>query len=459
MSTPQLTDLAVARDVNLMYNELAPISSLPPEILAQIFQVGSFMNSRPGLRFQVLVSHVSQSWRMVALETCILWTLVKWDGPGNLSSAAASLTRSKSMPIDIVIGDNGSPDPSFLSELLAFLQMVEANISRCRRLQINLPIEIEVAETKIMRILVSSSMPVMRSLFLTMVPKHERTRILLNGAPSLECLWLQNLTFADVIPPLANITTFRVEANAHSGDEIEALCSALSDMPCLTHWDLLLFGSHLDFPPRIPHLNALRTLYLTFPKWIDVFAFLRLIVSASLQEITIRTHDLGLHPHSGVTAELSAVFAGNPPIILSLRRLCVVAPLHDLHGLILNELARIFPKTILVVFRNITYRRPKPGRSWLVCLRQLSRMEFGFSIPWPHLEALGLQTLDPGYLETELREFLILRAALGCPIQSIMLSPEHMESGRRFTSNWPAELSVTVGEVELESPFPLPTLL
>ncbi len=62
--------------------------------------------------FPVLVSHVCQHWRRVALETPQLWTHIGVDETSNIEEVAEWISRSKACPldIDIDIDDGGSDD-------------------------------------------------------------------------------------------------------------------------------------------------------------------------------------------------------------------------------------------------------------------------------------------------------------------------------------------------------------
>ena len=92
------------RALRIHRNALAPISSLPPEVLAAIF---SLLCSSPGIPLdgkpdqnitQIYVSHVCHQWREIILNQPLLWSHVDFT---TLSSAGVSavLLRSKSLPL------------------------------------------------------------------------------------------------------------------------------------------------------------------------------------------------------------------------------------------------------------------------------------------------------------------------------------------------------------------------
>jgi len=82
-------------------NSLAPVSSLPPEVLAEIFIAGRHITS-PFLPFPLLVSHVHRHWREVALQSPGLWTNI-YIGDHSKSMALLDLylKRSRTQPLDV----------------------------------------------------------------------------------------------------------------------------------------------------------------------------------------------------------------------------------------------------------------------------------------------------------------------------------------------------------------------
>jgi hypothetical protein len=79
------------------------ISCLPPELLAQIFILAQAeSNQHPffdGIRFEVLLSHVSRHWRAVSLTTRSLWNHIDIYTPYSLHRASCYLQRSGSQSL------------------------------------------------------------------------------------------------------------------------------------------------------------------------------------------------------------------------------------------------------------------------------------------------------------------------------------------------------------------------
>ncbi|TFK59532.1 hypothetical protein BDN72DRAFT_865076 [Pluteus cervinus] len=89
------------------YNEHAPINRLPPELLTRIFFMlqSNFFSVTPNAYYEwTVVTHVSRSWRALALETKTLWTGITQDA--NIEQSpwiATSLERSRPCTLDVVM--------------------------------------------------------------------------------------------------------------------------------------------------------------------------------------------------------------------------------------------------------------------------------------------------------------------------------------------------------------------
>ena len=100
-------------------SSLAPISTLPPELLARIFR---FLNLEDQARFGVPVkfwfkaTHVCRHWRQVALDDSSLWARVTVTESSSSDWVSEMLVRSRNAPLDINL--NGELSPRVLSKLL-----------------------------------------------------------------------------------------------------------------------------------------------------------------------------------------------------------------------------------------------------------------------------------------------------------------------------------------------------
>ncbi|KAL4264321.1 F-box domain-containing protein [Pleurotus pulmonarius] len=115
-----------ARTLRSRRNALAPISTLPPEILSMVFM---YMEAASNHSLAwIKVSHVCQHWRAVALDSPRLWTNIVLSRP---KWTREMLKRSKMAPLDI------KADLSFLTpRLLEVVRLIMEQIHRTRSLNI-----------------------------------------------------------------------------------------------------------------------------------------------------------------------------------------------------------------------------------------------------------------------------------------------------------------------------------
>ncbi|KAG0694800.1 hypothetical protein DFH29DRAFT_759384, partial [Suillus ampliporus] len=90
-------------------NKTAPVSRLPPDVLAIIFEESrrllipwSSVVKRP-LSPEVQLSHVSSTWREVALSTPALWTTIRFPILHKEAAAVAYLQRCNQAPLSVHI--------------------------------------------------------------------------------------------------------------------------------------------------------------------------------------------------------------------------------------------------------------------------------------------------------------------------------------------------------------------
>ena len=99
-------------------NSLAPISTLPPELLARIFRfliledLGRF---GVPMEFWFKATHVCRHWRQVALDDSSLWARVTVTESSSSDWVREMLVRARNTPLDINF--MGEPSPGVLSKL------------------------------------------------------------------------------------------------------------------------------------------------------------------------------------------------------------------------------------------------------------------------------------------------------------------------------------------------------
>lgn len=120
------------KQLRSLRNALAPISFLPPEVLAQVFH---FLWLEDPPRFEehysgcIRATHVCRLWRRVALGDSLLWTRIA-DTLNNTGWVSEMLTRARNAPLNIDIKHGLKRGPKWFF-------MLSPHLSRTRKLRIN----------------------------------------------------------------------------------------------------------------------------------------------------------------------------------------------------------------------------------------------------------------------------------------------------------------------------------
>ncbi|KAF9236715.1 hypothetical protein BU15DRAFT_49671, partial [Melanogaster broomeanus] len=90
-------------------NETAPVSRLPSDVLAIIFEESrrllyNWAGPRRPLPIEVQLSHVCARWRQVALSTPSLWTTIRVPILHRENAVRAYFQRCNQCPLDIHLG-------------------------------------------------------------------------------------------------------------------------------------------------------------------------------------------------------------------------------------------------------------------------------------------------------------------------------------------------------------------
>ncbi|KAH7336995.1 hypothetical protein B0J17DRAFT_574670 [Rhizoctonia solani] len=128
-------------------SQLSPISRLPPEIIARIFECGINAGGRSVLGtgthglFMGAVRRVCKLWREIAESTPSLWSSIIIDMHNSLSSTELRIQRSRSAPLDIqvVFTDRVTSTTSVTGTLMSAFEMLRPHMQRWRSLRIQVP--------------------------------------------------------------------------------------------------------------------------------------------------------------------------------------------------------------------------------------------------------------------------------------------------------------------------------
>ncbi|CEL62583.1 Putative U6 snRNA phosphodiesterase OS=Bos taurus GN=USB1 PE=2 SV=1 [Rhizoctonia solani AG-1 IB] len=139
--------MLVQNRLALAANRLSPISRLPPELIARIFECGintggrSVLGSGTHGLFIGAVRRVCKLWREIAESTPSLWSSIVVDMHNSLESTELRLQRSRCAPLDIqvVFTDRISTTGSVTSTLMDAFDLLQPHMQRWRSLHVQVP--------------------------------------------------------------------------------------------------------------------------------------------------------------------------------------------------------------------------------------------------------------------------------------------------------------------------------
>ncbi|KAF7980750.1 hypothetical protein HWV62_36781 [Athelia sp. TMB] len=439
-------------------NSIVPISSLPIELLIEIFTIGSRVPIDPNnlhARFEVLVSHVCHLWRDTALNTPVLWTRVhRAMCQEEIGSIAAYLERSKDVPIDLAI-EIASDDQDWAieeaeyeddSELAPVYQLLRPHIHRCEVIRIR---SFSTREDRdVRRLLITAPfMPSLRYLYVSSnTAYHDEPHpwpILGAGAPSLRCVSLPICGIFFLSPPWTAVTTLHLSLALIPSSAQPALQQMLShETPFLLHL-CLEYTQDLD---HTLHVNTITTLYIQLSGSVLGCRVLSMISSTSLYELTVVLESA----NDNVEAEFlldSVQLLAFP----SLRRLRLSPSAQGIDLITIRALSRALPSltniTLLDLFDIPQPIRIETSRNFL---RNVASSQDGRAL-WPHLQEMGVETTLPA---SDLQDFFTRRAGIGAPVPYLLLLEEDIRTQQDAMASM--QPLITIGRVTQDTPFPLP---
>ena len=213
--------LSLQRQRNSFTNQLAPISSLPNELLSAIFEYGHLSSplwTRPPI--EIVLSHINQRFRDVALNTQSLWTRIEVFFCTPFNKVVAYLHRSGTSPLDLHLDIHMDIDSSSNSQLepdshiytIAEWETIMSHMSRCRHISVRCNKTYVVDD--IIVSLRTVYAPVLQSLKIE-CPNNGRVeahqgpygKIFDGGAPALTVVRLDEWALQRCLPPLSGVTS------------------------------------------------------------------------------------------------------------------------------------------------------------------------------------------------------------------------------------------------------------
>lgn len=431
---------AKKREHDLLRNSTASISSVPYEILAEIFMIVRHSYSEG---FEILVSHVNRHWREVALGTSALWTRIyRHEHQHALEPITAYLRQSRQSLIHLVIsigrdswdrGDWGLKPYELRENISPFCRLIKPHFPRCCRIFIYSRNIRE--DSKMLDCLAFASAPMLWYLHLSLRRGYDREpqRILAGGAESLTHLHLQGVDIVECQPPLGMVTTLHLDTGHWSRDSTvyRQWSDVLSAIPCLTHLEFIN-------SPRWPHivpisLPTLRTISYNADDLQEASGLLLILKAPSLRNLTLYLSIL----RDECNDELALRGPSNFP---SLQRLCLAMPddgnltiSKDISSSNMRKLSNAFPFIVEIIFMDtisaVLYIRQ------LISLTKEDQSSHNGTEIWPQLHTISVCSVGEGKLQiTEFREFLINRANSKYPIRTLLLPKALIADGTELSA-------------------------
>ena len=211
-------------------NVLAPISRLPPEILAAIFSFLSPSANNGAFRLEcICFSHVCRQWRETSLNYPRLWSHINLFKPAP-AAMAEMLMRAKMVPLHLEVDFTCWSQ----EQIDALEQQLEEHIPHIRHLKVGGPLRMALKR------LVSSA-PILEFLSLTHIPHPlcpSRDVIPVNlfncATPSLTSLELEGCDISWKLPLIKGLKSLKIcRIDPPARPKLEDWLDALDEMPQL----------------------------------------------------------------------------------------------------------------------------------------------------------------------------------------------------------------------------------
>ncbi|KAF7981274.1 hypothetical protein HWV62_34171 [Athelia sp. TMB] len=267
-------------------NRSIAIASLPHEILSQIFEILRHEDSEwiggPGIAPSIRVSHVSATWRDIALSTASLWTAIYSSPSHDDTFYHTMINRSQESLLECTIRVEPSQDQTSAAMLAA---LVPSNAHRLRVLRIIAPMWFIDGCVATLREL---SAPRMSQLLLHITnynpqsgPLLSRQRIFMGGTPKLVQYDATGFDFRMIRPPLADVKILNVTSYAS-----DTLRDALLDVALTVHaLGIIIVPDTLAIFPPIQMSSLVSLELLTEP--FEIITFLGMIEAPELKSLKL----------------------------------------------------------------------------------------------------------------------------------------------------------------------------
>lgn len=284
----------------IRYRQHAPILNLPNEVLAMIFEEGHKLSpllNRSGVRFEILVSHVTRHWRSIALSAPRLWSRIPISLLRSFDMTTCYLQRSRAAALDLlIIMDDDSECAGHLCQTLC--QLLNPHARRWRRLWIhsNLGPCLDSLLDDLPR-----AAPLLETFYVFLdtlegITMNLKDRFLfVDGAPSLTSVGLNGIGLFNCLLPLATVTDLRLDCLALSIHcDYDQFRELMDNLPALAR--LIVRGEIVTKWPQTAapiNLPALRCLHIctALGHHGQVSGLLSLTRAPDLETLVVETND------------------------------------------------------------------------------------------------------------------------------------------------------------------------
>jgi hypothetical protein len=276
-------------------NRSTPILALPVEVTCSIFRetfstIIPVETKDPNHQMfeltEVDITHVCRQWRSVAISLPILWTTFYYFGStasaATLDRFEVYLERSKTRLLELWFEFRGTDDREEALHRAAFEKAI-MHVDRWRFLTVFSSSETEAKcsfNSEVLTLLKPLHAPNLEHFALYPDVPYEAYETMLHssntiqqnlqpgifseGAPKLRSVWMDTSTPVLYLPPLANVTTLRIEFGAESVDMIISISSfrALLAIPTLENVSFheAICTNPASYHTELIHMNRLKHL-------------------------------------------------------------------------------------------------------------------------------------------------------------------------------------------------------
>lgn len=279
-------------------NEIFPISELPHEILGVIFTSSASPNlTAAGQKIEVVLSHVSQYWREVAISTPHIWrnVIVSPQDPTHREMLEIYLERSGALPLNLKISTHSSKPitPDTYSSVTPLAEVIARSTLRLGRFYVEWSFPQQYLH-ELLAILRPLSAPLLQDICIIgqspaeMEEGGRAHRLFSGGTPSLRSLTLKRSSFLSCTPAVTSVTKLQFYEHAIFSDSlITSFCRTLAALPLLEHLEIsagFVVPDNTIFElPSLMHLGLRPTIDGELP------SFIRSTIAPKLKELVLES--------------------------------------------------------------------------------------------------------------------------------------------------------------------------